>query len=162
MASLERTLRKDLEKTVKAARRVAEAGARIAIEQLGVGEAEAPRHLTADYRALRNRLRAHARQLGDRRDAPLDHAFDVAVVLLEVLWFEEHPLGPDDFAVPGHRLFGDGDGYFGLVHADRQRQLLAFRRDGHRGAPLRPRQIAEGCHHADIARIELQWPLDQP
>lgn len=69
MASLERTLRKELEKTVKAARRVAEAGASIAIKQLGVGEAEVPRHLTAGHRALRNRLRAHGRQLGDRRDA---------------------------------------------------------------------------------------------
>ncbi|MFO0992615.1 MAG: SAM-dependent methyltransferase, partial [Hyphomicrobiales bacterium] len=68
MASLERMLRKDLEKTVKAARRVAEAGARKAIEQLGVGEAEAPKHLTTEQRALRNRLRAHGRQLGDRRD----------------------------------------------------------------------------------------------
>lgn len=68
MASLDRTLRKDLERTVKAARRVAEAGARKAIEQLGVGEAEAPKHLTTEQRALRNRLRAHGRQLGDRRD----------------------------------------------------------------------------------------------
>ena len=69
MASLERNLRKDLEKTVKSARRVAEAGARKAVAQLGVGEGEAPKHLTADQRALRNRLRAHGRQLGDRRDA---------------------------------------------------------------------------------------------
>jgi hypothetical protein len=69
MASLERNLRKDLEKTVKAARRAAEAGARKAVSQLGVGEAEAPKHLSADQRALRNRLRAHGRQLGDRRDA---------------------------------------------------------------------------------------------
>lgn len=68
MASLERTLRKDLEKTVKQARRVAEAGARKAVEQIGVGEAEAPKHLTTEQRALRNRLRAHGRQLGDRRD----------------------------------------------------------------------------------------------
>ncbi|PKO87721.1 MAG: SAM-dependent methyltransferase [Betaproteobacteria bacterium HGW-Betaproteobacteria-10] len=68
MASLERNLRKDLEKTVKAARRVAEAGARQAVAQLGVGEAEAPKHLTTEQRALRNRLRAHGRQLGDRRD----------------------------------------------------------------------------------------------
>jgi len=69
MASLERNLRKELEKTVKAARRVAEAGARKAVAQLGVGEGEAPKHLTADQRALRNRLRAHGRQLGDRREA---------------------------------------------------------------------------------------------
>ena len=64
MASLDRDLRKDLEKTVKQARRVAEAGARKAVEQLGVGEAEAPKHLSAEQRALRNRLRAHGRQLG--------------------------------------------------------------------------------------------------
>lgn len=68
MASLERTLRKDLERAVKKARNVAEAGARQAIAQLGVGETEASKHLTAEQRALRNRLRAHGRQLGDRRD----------------------------------------------------------------------------------------------
>ncbi len=68
MASLDRTLRKDLEKTVKQARRVAEAGARKAVAQLGVGDAESPKHLSTDERALRNRLRAHGRQLGDRRD----------------------------------------------------------------------------------------------
>ncbi|TXN82679.1 N-6 DNA methylase [Methylobacterium sp. WL8] len=69
MASLERTLRKDLEKAVKQARRVAEAGVRKAVEQIGVGEAEAPKHLTTEQRALRNRLRAHGRQLDDRRDS---------------------------------------------------------------------------------------------
>ncbi|HWA88559.1 MAG TPA: hypothetical protein VG889_00890 [Rhizomicrobium sp.] len=68
MTSLERSLRKDLEKTVKQARRVAEAGAAKAVAQLGVGDAEAPKHLAAEQRALRNRLRAHGRQLGDRRD----------------------------------------------------------------------------------------------
>lgn len=68
MASLERNLRKDLERAVKKARNVAEAGARQAIAQLGVGEAESPRHLTAEQRALRTGLRAHGRQLGDQRD----------------------------------------------------------------------------------------------
>ena len=43
--------------TDQSARRVAEAGARKAVAQLGVGEAEAPKHLTADQRALRHRLR---------------------------------------------------------------------------------------------------------
>ena len=69
MTSINRDLRKDLEKTVKQARRVAEAGARQAVQQLRVGEAEAPKDLSTDQRALRNRLRAHGRQLGDRRDA---------------------------------------------------------------------------------------------
>ncbi|MGO7170094.1 SAM-dependent methyltransferase [Rhizobium leguminosarum] len=68
MASLGRKLRKDLETTVKQARRIAEGGARRAVEQIGVGEAEAPKHLTVGQREQRNRLRAHGRQLGDRRD----------------------------------------------------------------------------------------------
>ena len=69
MTSLTRDLRKDLEKTVKQARRVAEAGARKAVQQLRVGDGDAPKDLTTDERALRTRLRAHGRQLGDRRDA---------------------------------------------------------------------------------------------
>jgi hypothetical protein len=68
MTSLDRELRKDLEKTVKQARRVAETGAHKAVEQLGVGEGDAPKHLSPNQRALRNRLRTHGRQLGDRRD----------------------------------------------------------------------------------------------
>jgi hypothetical protein len=69
MTSITRDLRKDLEKTVKQARRVAEAGARQAVLQLRVGDGDAPKDLTPDQRALRTRLRAHGRQLGDRRDA---------------------------------------------------------------------------------------------
>ena len=38
MASLDRKVRKDLETTIKQARRVAEAGARKAVAQLGVGD----------------------------------------------------------------------------------------------------------------------------
>ena len=69
MTSITRDLRKDLEKTVKQARRIAEAGARQAVQQLRVGDGDAPKDLTTDQRALRTRLRAHGRQLGDRRDA---------------------------------------------------------------------------------------------
>ncbi|HVB82655.1 MAG TPA: N-6 DNA methylase [Candidatus Binataceae bacterium] len=69
MTSITRDLRKDLEKTVKQARRIAEAGARQAVQQLRVGDGDAPKDLTIDQRVLRTRLRAHGRQLGDRRDA---------------------------------------------------------------------------------------------
>lgn len=68
MATLARDLRKDLEKTVKQARRVAETGARKVFQQLGVHHHEPYGSLTPEQRALRNRLRAHGRQLGDRRD----------------------------------------------------------------------------------------------
>ncbi|MCL4219030.1 MAG: hypothetical protein KJ052_18770 [Candidatus Hydrogenedentes bacterium] len=68
MASLERTLRRQLENTVKQARRVAEAGARKAIESLAVHHHEPHSSMTSAQRTLRNRLRAHGRQLGDHRD----------------------------------------------------------------------------------------------
>lgn len=68
MASLDRNLRRDLENAVKKARRVAEAGARQAVEQLAVGHHEPWSALSLDQRTLRNRLRAHGRQLGDRLD----------------------------------------------------------------------------------------------
>ena len=68
MASLDRNLRRDLENAVKKARRVAEAGARQVIEQLAVGHHEPWSALTPEQRKLRNRLRAHGRQLGDRLD----------------------------------------------------------------------------------------------
>lgn len=69
MICLSRDLRRNLEKIVKEARRAAESGARKALEQLGVGEGDIPKHLSPTQRVLRNRLRAHARQLGDRRDS---------------------------------------------------------------------------------------------
>src|SRR5271166_3412140 len=68
MPTLSRDHRKDLERTIRQARRAAEIGARNAIKQLGVGDGDAPRYLTPDQQALRRRLRAHGRQLGDRRD----------------------------------------------------------------------------------------------
>ena len=62
---LGKNLRSQLENTVKAARDVAEKAAHAALTHLGVGDSEAPSHLTEDQKALRRRLRAHGRQLGD-------------------------------------------------------------------------------------------------
>ncbi|WP_420859775.1 Eco57I restriction-modification methylase domain-containing protein [Marivivens marinus] len=67
MQPLEKTLRNQLERTVKAARTVAEDAAEAALQQLGVGDATAFPHLSEDERDLRRRLRIHGRQLGDRR-----------------------------------------------------------------------------------------------
>lgn len=68
MPTLTRERRKELEKAVAAARRVAEEGARAALEHLAVHNHEPWASLTPEQRALRNRLRAHGRRLGDRRD----------------------------------------------------------------------------------------------
>ncbi|MEW5880427.1 MAG: N-6 DNA methylase [Pseudomonadota bacterium] len=69
MPTLSRDLRRQLENTVRQARRTAEAGARKAIEQLAVHHHEPWPSMTPAQRELRNRLRAHGRQLGDRRDS---------------------------------------------------------------------------------------------
>ena len=64
---LAKPLRTQLENTVKAARDVAENGARAALAQLAVAEAKAPDYLTDESKALRRRLRAHGRALGDSK-----------------------------------------------------------------------------------------------
>ena len=68
MAALARDRRRELEGTVRAARRAAEAGARKILEQYAVQRREPWESMTAEDRALRNRLRAHGRQLGDQRE----------------------------------------------------------------------------------------------
>ena len=68
MTTLTRELRRSLENTVREARRTAEGGARKVIEQLAVHHHEPWPSMTPAQRELRNRLRAHGRQLGDRRD----------------------------------------------------------------------------------------------
>lgn len=69
MQPLEKSLRAQLERTVKQARDIAEAAARDAIGQLGVGESNPFGHLSEEERALRKKLRVHGRQLGDLRNA---------------------------------------------------------------------------------------------
>ena len=65
---LPKSLRTQLENTVKAARDIAEKGAKAALAQLAVGEAKAPDYLVSDeLKSLRRRLRAHGRALGDAK-----------------------------------------------------------------------------------------------
>lgn len=67
MQPLDKTLRNQLERKVKDARYIAETAARIALEQLGVGEPEPFSHLSKDERDLRRKLRVHGRNLGNGR-----------------------------------------------------------------------------------------------
>ena len=68
MPALANDLRRDLEKVVKEARAVAERGAKAALESLTVHEAKSGGHLDEAGRKLRSRLRALAKQLGDKRE----------------------------------------------------------------------------------------------
>ena len=54
MQALDKDLRSALEKTVKAARTVAETAAQAAVEQLGVGHDKPEAFLSDDEKALRN------------------------------------------------------------------------------------------------------------
>ncbi|MBK7780582.1 MAG: N-6 DNA methylase [Ardenticatenia bacterium] len=69
MPALTTTLRRQLEKSVIAARDVAEAGARAAVERLAVQRPEPYGEMAPLERPLRVLLRAHALQLGDARKA---------------------------------------------------------------------------------------------
>jgi hypothetical protein len=68
MPALASDLRKTLENTVVKARDLAERGARDALTALAVGASEPFSSMSDEERRLRNRLRAHGRQLGDQRD----------------------------------------------------------------------------------------------
>ncbi|MDQ3688050.1 MAG: SAM-dependent DNA methyltransferase, partial [Acidobacteriota bacterium] len=72
MDQLHPNLRKRLEDAVLDARGIAEIGARAALVRLAVGASESFKEMSADERALRNRLRVHGRQLGDVRDVKSD------------------------------------------------------------------------------------------
>ncbi|WP_293688063.1 Eco57I restriction-modification methylase domain-containing protein [Thiolapillus sp.] len=69
MKTLSTEYRRQLERTVVEARDIAEAGSKVALEALAVQHHEPYGHMDGAQRTLRRRLRAHARQLGDRPDA---------------------------------------------------------------------------------------------
>ena len=76
MEPLDKTLRNQLERTIKNARDIAEAAAEATLEQLGVGETNPYSHLNESDRDLRRRLRVHGRQLGDHRKPNGEQAAD--------------------------------------------------------------------------------------
>ena len=69
MPTLSKELRRTLENVVADARRVAEAGAEQALRQLAVHHSESWPGMASEVKALREKLRAHGKQLGDKREA---------------------------------------------------------------------------------------------
>src|ERR1700693_4278093 len=67
MATLTREQRKLLENTMVAARDAAERGADKILTSFRAGNRDAPERLSPKDTGLRNQLRAHGRQLGDKR-----------------------------------------------------------------------------------------------
>lgn len=69
MDALAPDIRKRLERAIREARTLAEAGAKQAVEALAVDRAKPHEAMNEPQKALRNALRAHGRQLGDTGDA---------------------------------------------------------------------------------------------
>jgi hypothetical protein len=68
MPTLSKELRRTLENVVADARRIAETGAEQALKQLAVHHSESWPAMTTEEKALREKLRAHGKQLGDKRE----------------------------------------------------------------------------------------------
>ena len=107
MQPLDKDLRKDLEKTVKEARQVAEAAATAALEQFGVAEANPYPHLSESERELRRRLRVHGRQLGDTRDGQTQ-VQDCARLIEEIAYEHWHRMLFARFLAENDLLMYDG------------------------------------------------------
>ena len=88
MSVLEKSLRREFGNRVSEARDQAEEGARIALRSLGVDVKDAPQGLSDDARALRRRLRAHGRAVGDGLQS--DGTQDIAKLVREVAYEHWH------------------------------------------------------------------------
>ena len=76
MATLSTENRRRLEQTIVNARGQAERAAKAALEALAVGRAKPDAHMSDEQKAVRNHLRARARQLGDKRATNDTHEID--------------------------------------------------------------------------------------
>ena len=112
MQALDKDLRGALEKTVKAARTVAEAAAHAAVDQLGVGHDKPEAYLSDAEKALRNRLRTHGKQLGDARDSkstnPTYGKQEVQHLVQEVAYQHWHRMLFARFLADNNLLMYDG------------------------------------------------------
>jgi len=101
MTSISRSLRNLLESTVTKARGIAEAAASEALTYLGVADVEKPKHLNPEQHTLRNQLRAHARQLGDKLEGKLQ---STRRLVEEIAYEQWHRILFTRFLVENHLL----------------------------------------------------------
>jgi hypothetical protein len=90
MSSLSTQLRRQLENTIKEARTIAERGSRKALEALAVHEPEPYRHMEDAQKDLRRRLRAQAKQLGDRESQSRRGAYEIARLIEKLAYDQWH------------------------------------------------------------------------
>ena len=103
IAALPTDLRNQLAAVIKAARRAGESGARKALDVLAAGAPRAHASMSPVDQDLRRRLRAHGRQLGDRRD-PATGAQQIDTLAHEVAYGHWHRMLFARFLAENHLL----------------------------------------------------------
>jgi hypothetical protein len=92
VSSLPTPLRRQLEGAISQARKLAEAGARHALEALAVHEPDPYRHMDDAARTLRRQLRAQARQLGDGESRHKPGAYEIKQLAEKLAYDQWHRL----------------------------------------------------------------------
>ncbi len=92
MSSLPTPLRRQLEGAVRQARKIAEAGARHALEALAVHQPDPYRHMDEAARTLRRQLRAQAKQLGDGESLHKPGAYEIKHLAEKLAYDQWHRL----------------------------------------------------------------------
>lgn len=92
MSSLPTPLRRQLESAIKQARKIAEGGARHALEALAVHEPDPYQHMDEAQRALRKKLRAQAKQLGDGESQTKRGAYEIKHLAEKLAYDQWHRL----------------------------------------------------------------------
>jgi hypothetical protein len=152
-APLHPDARSFLAREVGRAREIAEKGARASLTALAVADKVVPAHFTDAQRKLRNRLRAHARQLGDERTA--DGQQEVNLLTEEVAYQHWHRMLFARFLAENGLLREDeGDQPIDL---DECRALAADRRlDIWVYAALCAQKMLPGVFRMDDPALELK------
>ncbi len=152
-APLHQDARSFLAREVGRAREIAEKGAHASLTALAVAEKVVPAHFTEAQRKLRNRLRAHARQLGDERAA--DGQQEVDLLTEEVAYQHWHRMLFARFLAENGLLREDeGDQPIDL---DECRALAADRRlDIWVYAALCAQKMLPGVFRLDDPALELK------
>ena len=92
MSSLPTPLRRQLENAIKQARKIAEGGARHALEALAVHEPDPYQHMDETQRTLRRQLRAQAKQLGDGESLTKRGAYEIKHLAEKLAYDQWHRL----------------------------------------------------------------------
>jgi hypothetical protein len=92
VSSLPTPLRRQLESAVRQARKIAEAGARHALEALSVHEPDPYRHMDEAARALRRQLQAQGKQLGDGESLHKPGAYEIKHLAEKLAYDQWHRL----------------------------------------------------------------------